>query len=362
MNQPRCVIPERPEILKVNQSTPISGIEKYDGTNNTGKCRPADDEVQQKQAPKISKSMRIWRYRENDCDVIYEVIQFSILWSSRLSRLSPNNKDPESEPEDNSSSMSSSDSEAELEGRLVDGFGSKRLREHRGSDGKEDKLVDGFGLKRLREHRGHICIGVFGSAATCIRGVWLLLQLAAEVFGYCCNLQQGCLDTAATCNRGSKLGPDSDLLVILVGALQYLTFTRPYISYDVQQLHVSSTAQSTAYIDADLARCPITCWSTSGYYVFLGDDVLSWSTKRQATLSRSSNEANIVYADIFAKGLSTALFLEFCFSLNVSSSPVPTTGSISNYSEYAREENVSCELIVCLGMVRIALNLYTFML
>ncbi|GJT68595.1 putative E3 ubiquitin-protein ligase LIN-1 isoform X1 [Tanacetum coccineum] len=35
--------------------------------------------------------------------------------SSRLSRLSPNNKDPESEPEDNSSSMSTSDSDAELE-------------------------------------------------------------------------------------------------------------------------------------------------------------------------------------------------------------------------------------------------------
>lgn len=35
--------------------------------------------------------------------------------SSRLSRLSPNNKDPESEPEDNSSSMSTSDSDAEPE-------------------------------------------------------------------------------------------------------------------------------------------------------------------------------------------------------------------------------------------------------
>nr|GEY50163.1 putative E3 ubiquitin-protein ligase LIN [Tanacetum cinerariifolium] len=35
--------------------------------------------------------------------------------SSRLSRLSPSNKDPESEPEDNSCSMSTSDSDAELE-------------------------------------------------------------------------------------------------------------------------------------------------------------------------------------------------------------------------------------------------------
>ncbi|GJY35329.1 hypothetical protein Tco_0420707 [Tanacetum coccineum] len=112
--------------FQVNQSTLISVLIstatlKYDGTNNTRKCRPADDEVQQKQAPTEAvpsvslAAICSWRYRENDCDVIYEVIQFSVLWSSRLSRLSPNNKDPESEPEDNSSSMSSSNSEAELE-------------------------------------------------------------------------------------------------------------------------------------------------------------------------------------------------------------------------------------------------------
>ncbi|GJR68000.1 hypothetical protein Tco_0014065 [Tanacetum coccineum] len=84
-----------------------------------GSARLADDEVQQKQAPTEAgvslTAICSCRYRENDCDVIYGVSQFSILWSSRLSRLSPNNKDPESEPEDNSSSMSSSDSEAELE-------------------------------------------------------------------------------------------------------------------------------------------------------------------------------------------------------------------------------------------------------
>ncbi|GJY14591.1 hypothetical protein Tco_0385013 [Tanacetum coccineum] len=44
---------------------------------------------------------------------------FKMGWSSRLSRLSPNNKDPELEPKDNSSSMSSSDSKAELENGIV---------------------------------------------------------------------------------------------------------------------------------------------------------------------------------------------------------------------------------------------------
>nr|GEW77537.1 hypothetical protein [Tanacetum cinerariifolium] len=55
--------------------------------------------------------------------------------------------------------------------------------------------------------------------------------------------------------------------------------------------HVSSTAQLTTYTNADWAGCPVTCRSTSGYYVFLGDNLLSWSAKRQVTLSRSSVEA-----------------------------------------------------------------------
>lgn len=106
----------------------------------------------------------------------------------------------------------------------------------------------------------------------------------------------------------------------LAVALQYLTFTRPDISYAVQQiclfmhnpmdvhmhalkrivhyfkgtlsynlhLYPSSTSTLISYTDADWGGCPDTKRSTSGYCVFLGDNLLTWSAKRQATLFRSS--------------------------------------------------------------------------
>lgn len=55
-------------------------------------------------------------------------------------------------------------------------------------------------------------------------------------------------------------------------------------------LRPSAPAELTVYSDADWAGCPDTRKSTSGYAVFLGDNLVSWSSKRQNTISRSSAE------------------------------------------------------------------------
>jgi hypothetical protein len=58
-------------------------------------------------------------------------------------------------------------------------------------------------------------------------------------------------------------------------------------------LHLSPSSQMelVVYSDADWAGYPDTRRSTSGYAVFLGANLVSWSSKRQNTVSRSSDEA-----------------------------------------------------------------------
>uniref|UniRef100_A0A2N9ITN0 Reverse transcriptase Ty1/copia-type domain-containing protein n=1 Tax=Fagus sylvatica TaxID=28930 RepID=A0A2N9ITN0_FAGSY len=108
----------------------------------------------------------------------------------------------------------------------------------------------------------------------------------------------------------------------LVGALHYLTFTRPDISFAVHQVcqymvaptttHLTAAKRILRYIkgtlfhgiaftpgplhlsvysDADWAGDPDDRRSTSGLLVYLGSNPITWSAKKQPTVSRSSTES-----------------------------------------------------------------------
>ncbi|XP_031270769.1 uncharacterized protein LOC116129155 [Pistacia vera] len=109
----------------------------------------------------------------------------------------------------------------------------------------------------------------------------------------------------------------------LVGSLVFLTINRPDISYVVQQvsqfmvsprhLHmaairriiryvhgtalrglsypISTSLDLVAYSDADYAGCSHTRRSTMGWCMFLDPALISWKSKKQDRVSKSSTES-----------------------------------------------------------------------
>ncbi|GAB2293271.1 hypothetical protein Dimus_038257 [Dionaea muscipula] len=131
------------------------------------------------------------------------------------------------------------------------------------------------------------------------------------------------LPAKLTIDPAAPLLEDATFYRGVVGALQYLTLTRPDLSYSVnfvsQFMHAPSTVHLqlltrimryikgtldlglsltadtdltlTAYSDSDWAGCPDTRRSTTGFCTFLGQNLVTWCAKKQHTVSRSSTEA-----------------------------------------------------------------------
>lgn len=128
------------------------------------------------------------------------------------------------------------------------------------------------------------------------------------------------IDTKLKLSSFGKLISDLTIYRSLSGMLKYLTFTCSYIAYAVQQVclfmhdpqephflaikHILHYLQGTlhhglficlshvdclvSYYDAIWVGCPLTCRSTSRFCVYLGDNLVSCSSKRQHVDSRSS--------------------------------------------------------------------------
>jgi hypothetical protein len=118
--------------------------------------------------------------------------------------------------------------------------------------------------------------------------LWLILLLIEVLLApYSTSLSPGRISLMLSSRSPSICMIHESHLAALKRLLRYVRGT---VDFGLV-LHRSPSAELVVYTDADWAGCPDTHRSTSGYAVFLGGNLISWSSKRQPVVSRSSAEA-----------------------------------------------------------------------
>jgi hypothetical protein len=117
--------------------------------------------------------------------------------------------------------------------------------------------------------------------------------------------------------------PNPHMFRSIIGALQYVTITKPDIAFDVNrvsqfmhsstlnhwattkhilrylkgsiehgiQIRESTNLTLQAFFNSDWAGCPDDRKSTTGYLIFLGPNLISWSSRKQPIMARLITEA-----------------------------------------------------------------------
>ncbi|XP_023771562.1 uncharacterized mitochondrial protein AtMg00810-like [Lactuca sativa] len=215
-------------------------------------------------------------------------------------------------------------------------------------------LKSQFFIKDLGELKYFLGIEVIKTdKGICLNQRKYCLELLHEFGMLGCKPVKTPLETNLVLKRESDLDKSDCVVNItefqkLIGKLIYLTKTRPDISYAVHILsqymhkphkshlkvafrllrylkncpgkgvHITkdNSLNITAYVDADWAKCLFSRRSVTGFLVYFGNSLVSWKSKKQSTVSRSSTESEYRALGFVACEIIWILKLLFDFGIN----------------------------------------------